>query len=162
MKISSKKEKPIPRINQAFAKLVNDNGTQTEAGELLGFRSQDIGYYMKDRKIPPELISACRKKYGYDLLELEEMDFENMVLKKKESFERVVSRETKQRNVPQLSDRDIIEAQNYIGMHRRVYDSLEKSLEMFQKLAVDAQRNANDLTQILAGRSGPGSGPPQG
>jgi hypothetical protein len=61
-----------------------------------------------------------------------------------------------------LRDVDIIEAENYIGMHRRVYDSLEKSLEMFQKLAVDAQRQASDLTQILAGRSGPGSGPLQG
>lgn len=61
-----------------------------------------------------------------------------------------------------IRDIDIIEAENYIGMHRRVYDSMEKSLEMFQKLAVDAQRNANDLTQILAGRSGPGSDSPQG
>jgi hypothetical protein len=93
VKISSKKEKVIPRINQAFAKLVNDNGSQTEAADLLKFRSQDIGYYMRGRSIPSDLIKACREKYGYDLIELEEMEFENMVLKKKESFERIVSHE---------------------------------------------------------------------
>jgi hypothetical protein len=90
-----KKEKEVPRINLAFAALVNSNGNQTEAAELLDFRSQDIGYYMRGRKIPIELIEACRKKYGYDLLELSKMDFENMSLKKNESFQTKVSRETK-------------------------------------------------------------------
>lgn len=61
-----------------------------------------------------------------------------------------------------LRDTDIIEAENYIGMHKRVYDSLEKSLTSFQELARQAQKNVNDLTQILANRSGPGSGPLQG
>lgn len=95
MKNSSKKEKAIPRVNLAFAKLVNDNGNQTQAAALLGFSSQNIGKYMKGTAIPVELIAACRKKYGYDLIELADMDFENIVLKKKESFDRIVSHETK-------------------------------------------------------------------
>lgn len=94
MKKSSKKEEDVPRINKAFAKLIADNGTQTQASEMLGFRTQDIGKYMKGRAIPSELIAACRKKYGYDLIELEELDFENMILKKKELVEPIVSRGT--------------------------------------------------------------------
>jgi hypothetical protein len=94
VKKAPKKEKDIPRINKAFAALVDSNDSQTEAAELLGFRSQDIGYYMKGRKIPPELIAACRKEYGYDLIDLEGMDFEHMVLKKKEWVETIVSRGT--------------------------------------------------------------------
>ena len=56
---------------------------------------------------------------------------------------------------------DIIEDDNYIGMHKRVYDSLEASLATFQELARQAQKNVSDLTQVLAGRSGRGNGPPQ-
>lgn len=62
---------------------------------------------------------------------------------------------TPEKKGDKLRDVDIIEAENYIGMHRRVYDSLEKSLEMFQKMALDAQKNANDLTQILARQGAP-------
>lgn len=60
-----------------------------------------------------------------------------------------------------LRDVDIIEAENYIGMHRRVYDAIEKSLHYFQEIATQAQKNANDLTQILGRRSGPGNDSPQ-
>lgn len=60
-----------------------------------------------------------------------------------------------------LRDIDIIEAENYIGMHKRVYDSLEKSLQTFQQLATQAQRNVNDLTQILSRRSTPENDSPQ-
>lgn len=47
------------------------------------------------------------------------------------------------------SFRDIIENKDYVGMHRRVYDALEKSLEVFQNLAINEQKHANDLTQVL-------------
>lgn len=60
-----------------------------------------------------------------------------------------------------LRDIDIIEAENYIGMHRRVYDAMEKSLFHFQDLAAQAQKNASDLTQILGRRGGSGNDSPQ-
>ena len=58
--------------------------------------------------------------------------------------------------------RDIIEDDNYIGMHKRVYDALDESLATFQELARQAQKNVNDLTRLLEYRSKPGNGHPQG
>jgi hypothetical protein len=83
-----KPKKPIPRINQVFAILVKSKGTQTLVASELGIRTQDLGYYMRGRKIPSDVISAWQDRYGHNLIDLAKSNFET-------DLETIVSRETK-------------------------------------------------------------------
>lgn len=64
----SKGKKPIPPINEAFAALVRSKGNQVRAAAALGISSQSIGYYMRGRKIPLEVILKVQDVYGIDLI----------------------------------------------------------------------------------------------
>lgn len=64
----SKTTKPISPINEAFAGLVKSKGSQVEAAALLGISSQSVGYYMRGRKIPADVIMKVQEVYGVNLL----------------------------------------------------------------------------------------------
>lgn len=97
----SKGMKPISAINEAFAALVRRKGTQVEAAALLGISSQSVGYYMRGRKIPADVILKVQQVYGVNLL----------TGKTDGVRETIVSRETKRetKNETKTMDMDVWE-----------------------------------------------------
>lgn len=53
-----------------------------------------------------------------------------------------------------LKDVDIIESENYVGMHRRVYDTLEKNMDTHRKLMLEMSETIKNLTGNQGGSPG--------
>lgn len=62
----------MEKINKVFADLIKERGSQVKAANDLGISSQRVGYYIRGRAIPTDVIVAWRKAYNEDLLKLAE------------------------------------------------------------------------------------------
>jgi len=70
------KSKQVPRLNQVLAMLVKTKPSQISVATSLGISSQSLGYYMRGRKIPAEVVQRWSEVYGQNLIELSKMDFD--------------------------------------------------------------------------------------
>lgn len=114
----NKNKKPIPRINQLFAQLVKAKESQVVVANELGISSQSVGYYMRGRKIPLDVIEKWEARYGQNLMTLSRSNFEN-------NIETIVSRETKVEETPkQMFDRAVENE----AIKREMLDQLYKDL----------------------------------
>lgn len=126
----------MDKINEILKELTlkKGKGNQKKVADELGFKPQTFGNYLKGRKIPGKLIQKWREVYGEDLVTLSTN----------------VSHET----VGGFSARDIVESEHYIGMHRRVYDTLEKNMDTHRILMMQMSETIKNLTGNQGGSPG--------
>jgi hypothetical protein len=65
----------MPRLNQVLALLVRSKGTQISVANALGISSQSLGYYIKGRRIPAEVIERWERVYNQNLIAISKVDF---------------------------------------------------------------------------------------
>lgn len=131
-------------VNRALKRLMQKHDlSDAEAHRRLGiYTPAAIGNYRRgNREVPTDFILKWEKVFGEKLLE-----------ESKTAVDTNVSRET---NVGlNVSARDIVESENYIGMHRRVYDTLEKNMDTHRILMMQMSETIKNLTGNQGGSPG--------
>lgn len=123
----------MERLNEVLLELVRKKGTNKKVAAPLGITPQALGKYLKGRKLPVSLLTKWKEVYGEDLMKLANGEKEPNV-----------SRETNKN----VSFRDEIFEGDYIGLHKRVWDQLEKSMNSDRELLRQA------MTKLTSTRNG--------
>lgn len=145
----SKIKKPLQPLNRLFALLVKQKASQVAVANTLGISSQSVGYYMRGRKIPIEVIEKWEEKYGQNLIAMSKTEFETQ-------NETPVSRETNNsvameviRGFEKLDPNigyKVLGNENYIVFHKKTYDEMEETLAQNRSVIDMLSRASFELT----------------
>lgn len=132
-------------VNRALRRLLEKHKLSDAAAhrELGIYTPAAIGNYRRGKRpVPTDFILKWEEVFpGEKLLEVA-----------KTGVDTNVSRET---NVDlNVSAQDIVESENYIGMHRRVYDTLEKNMDTHRILMLQMSETIKNLTGNQKGNPG--------